>query len=489
MKQVYVILLYAIFQILSLLGVCQEPNLQNFISTSAEIRTYLSNGHSPFWQQANNYGEIPDYNNANIWAKIALRKEYLADSVPKKRLIQWGGGATLVTSVANNSSLFFSQLYAQMKIWKIDISAGRKYEQVGLIDPILSSGNYSFSTNTLPIPKFQIASLGFIDVPFTKKLLALKFNYADGYLGETTANPFGRFVNIQHTYLHQKSLYGRIGKPHWKFQFFGGFAHQVMWGGEYQVWPTDFQLSQKERYWAIISGGSWLSSRVGNHVANLDIGFSVTSNNYNWTFYRQNIVEDGSLYRGLSNIGDGLNGVEVKVKLRKKNNLKLDKIIVELLHTYNQGGETLDFATGRFGADNYFNHYLYQQGWSYLNRTIGTPFITPMVDTNEHLQQDNENVFTNNNRILLLHFGLQGTCYEKYSFIAKFSFSKNAGTYTIPFYPRANQFSSIIEIKTPTKVLKGGEWFGSLATDIGSLLPNRIGIFVGYRKSGYLVKW
>ena len=32
------------------------------------------------------------------------------------------------------------------------------------------------------------------------------------------------------TYLHQKSLYGRFGKPEWKLKLYGGFNHQVIVG-------------------------------------------------------------------------------------------------------------------------------------------------------------------------------------------------------------------------------------------------------------------
>ena len=37
--------------------------------------------------------------------------------------------------------------------------------------------------------------------------------------------------------LHQKTLYGRFGKPHWRVKLYGGINHQVMWGGNSERLP------------------------------------------------------------------------------------------------------------------------------------------------------------------------------------------------------------------------------------------------------------
>jgi hypothetical protein len=464
---------------------CQTPIIMKSVQYSIEGSTFLSNGNVTFWQHANQNGESPTYQYASLWAKSTLRRLYISDSLSKKRFIDWGAGATGILSISKQPSLFLSQLYAQLKIWEIELSVGQRYEQTGLINQYLSSGNYSFSNNALPLPKIQIASLRFVEVPMTKKMLAFKFNYTDGLVGETQAIPFGRYTFIKDTYLHQKSLYGRFGKPHWKLKILGGFCHQVMWGGEYQIWPNNFDLTQKERYWAVVSGDTWQGSRIGNHVANIDLGVSYLFPTFDFMVYRQNLVEDGSLYRGLSNIADGLNGVSISLKSPSNTNIIIEKGIFEILYTYSQGGSVFDFNNGIFGKDNYFNHYIYSNGWSYKGRTLGTPFIMPTSDTREELQKINDKPFTNNNRLFLFHVGLQGKAFDKYAFLTKFSFSKNNGIYDFPFPKNIYQFSGLIEVKTNKKWFNGCELIGSLSVDIGKLLPNQVGVYVGIRKNGY----
>ena len=470
--------------LLFLLGNCYSTYCQT-IDYSVEGGAFLSGTTTPFWQYANQNGEVSRSQATSLWAKSTLRKSYATDSLGNNKLIDWGGGATGILSMSNQSTAFLAQLYAQLKIWKIELSVGRRYEQIGLVDQSLSSGNFSFSNNALPIPKIQLASMGFVDVPLTKRLLSFRFNYMDGQLGETPVNPFGVNLLIKDTYLHQKSLYGRFGKPHWKLKLFGGFCHQVMWGGEYQIWPNNFDLTQKERYWGVVSGGSWQSSRIGNHVANLDVGFSYRFPHFDLMFYRQSLVEDGALYRGLSNIVDGLNGLSIDFKQTTTRKITLEKGVMEILYTYSQGGDVFDYANGIFGKNNYFNHYVYLTGWSYQGRTLGTPFIMPTTDTRADLKKINKEPFTNNNRLFLLHLALKGKAFDKYTFLTKLSFSKNAGIYDFPFPNGTNQFSGFLEVRTKKKWLGGCELMGSAAIDVGKLVPNQVGIYVGIRKQGH----
>jgi hypothetical protein len=109
----------------------------------------------------------------------------------------------------------------------------------------------------------------------------------------------------------------------------------------------------------------------------------------------------------------------------------------------------------------------------------------PTSDTREELQKINDKPFTNNNRLFLFHVGLQGKAFDKYAFLTKFSFSKNNGIYDFPFPKNIYQFSGLIEVKTNKKWFNGCELIGSLSVDIGKLLPNQVGVYVGIRKNGY----
>ena len=56
-------------------------------------------------------------------------------------------------------------------------------------------------------------------------------------------------VLLPGTYLHQKSLYGRFGKPGWKLKLYGGFNHQVLWGNEKVSYGDRYTLSPVKTYY------------------------------------------------------------------------------------------------------------------------------------------------------------------------------------------------------------------------------------------------
>jgi len=106
---------------------------------------------------------------------------------------------------------------------------------------------------------------------------------------------------------------------------------------------------------------------------------------------------------------------------------------LEYLNTFSQGGgEFINEDNRRRGRDDYFNHGQYRDGWSYLGRTIGTPFIAPQTDLRSNLPLF---TYVNNNRIRVVHLGLSGQLVDQLTFLLKTSYSRNAGTYQEPFSP------------------------------------------------------
>jgi hypothetical protein len=49
--------------------------------------------------------------------------------------------------------------------------------------------------------------------------------------------------------MHQKSFYGRFGKPHWKIRLYGGFNHNVQWRGKYVTQNSTSGLNQNPSDW------------------------------------------------------------------------------------------------------------------------------------------------------------------------------------------------------------------------------------------------
>jgi hypothetical protein len=181
------------------------------------------------------------------------------------------------------------------------------------------------------------------------------------------------------SYLHQKSLYGRIGRPSWKFRLYGGFNHQVVWGSEQTYYLDDYKLKPWETYFYVLTGKRYSSGyiqdeRQGNHLGSVDFGFEFDLEKIKVLLYRQNFYEVGGLAH-LANIQDGLNGLSLENRYAESGSSQWRKFLIEFLYTKNQAGMP---SSPEYGSDYepYYNHGQYITGWSYRGENIGTPFIT-----------------------------------------------------------------------------------------------------------------
>ncbi|MBU1821582.1 MAG: hypothetical protein KKG00_08750, partial [Bacteroidetes bacterium] len=132
----------------------------------------------------------------------------------------------------------------------------------------------------------------------------------------------------------------------------------------------------------------------------------------------------------------------------------------------------------------YFNHTQVRDGWSYNDRTIGTPFITPTSDTQWKYPNYGDS-FTSNNRVWVLHSGLKGVL-NRWEWSAKLSYSSNAGVYDLPFPKTVYQFSGLFMCQTKVNWFGGTIFKGALATDIGALYPGTTGLMFSIRKEGII---
>ena len=224
-------------------------------------------------------------------------------------------------------------------------------------------------------------------------------------IGETSFNLFGNVLQKE-TWLHQKSLYGRFGKPGWKWKLYGGFNHQVLWCTEN---GDIFTLSPVKTYLYVITG----RKRIGDSLGSIDLGFGYEFRNIRLLAYRQNLYDAGALYY-LANIRDGLNGLSLVNKRYTSNGFQWRKILVEVLYTKNQAGELWTRPVPS-GDESFFNNDQYITGWSYKGVGIGNPFICTRAYTREGLPFDPVDYFINN-RVIAFHFGYEGSV-QKWDFI------------------------------------------------------------------------
>lgn len=438
----------------------------------------LSSENSPFWIQSNQYGAIPK-DGSFISGQWGIFKIY---NPGNPRLLQFSAGAQAITNTGKSNSIFFTDLYAAAKFGVVELSVGPRREFSGLSDSTLTSGSVAVSSNTRPYPKIRISTPNFVNIIPLNDIIAFKFYYSDGLLGSSKIN-YGNVPEIPETYMHQKSLYLRLGGLSHKFSLYAGFNHQAMWGGEDKIFTGG--LEKREAYKYVIIGKPWSSSRVGNHFGTIDLGGEWRGKIWNVFVYRQSIYEDGSLSE-LTNISDGLNGIRFKRKKIDKGDLslKFNTLLLEFLYTKEQGGSVFDYEKGIFGNDNYFNHYVYDQGWSYRGRSLGTSLIVNKNMMGKNLTPGNEG-FTINNRIIAFHLGLLAS-WNKIDFAFKGTYSRNFGTYGSPFSPYLNQSSIIISAERPIPIWNKSLLSLSLAADAGKIYDNTSAITIGWRKVGFI---
>jgi Capsule assembly protein Wzi len=474
MKKHLIILLILLFVDQSNAQPPLEPRYE--ASVSAYLAAADGNRQS-FWQYANEYNAVPYNQSVGLLGRVKIGAPFQQDSLPLYQQkfkfnydfegVFWTGKKTEATLIEG---------YAGISLAGFELWAGRKKETYGLIgDGLLTSGSYAWSGNAIPIPKIQLNTADYYNIPFTQGIVALKGSYCHGWLGDNriqTVRVGDKGTTNINAYLHQKTLYGRLGKPSWPVQLYAGFNHQAVWGGDQQIWSNG--LTVKQAYQGVIVGSSFGQSRIGNHVGSIDLGAVIYSKKYKITVYRQSMYDDGSLYYFL-NIRDGLNGINIAQKnnIHNGHGFTWQSLAFEFLNTTDQAGSVFDWDLINSGAvlnpgrDNYFNHYIYLNGWSYKNKTVGTPFL-PFRDEVGSRWPRNKDYMTSNNRVKVFHLAGRGG-FNSWNWLAKLSVSSNWGTYDVPFTAQPAQFSGILQLSKPVGLLGGSELFGSLALDAGQL--------------------
>lgn len=445
-------------------------------STWAELAGYgSSKDRTAFWLQTNQWGIAPVTGNA-----AQLRLGWKASYRPVKSSWSYHFGVEGVGYASKESKLWLPEAYGAVQYKKLELSVGRRKELYGFLEEGLGSGAYLFSGNALPIPRIQLGFNEYVAVPFTNQWLYFKGHYADGLFES------GRPATSK-LKLHHKSAYLRLGKPGKKLKLHAGFTHGVQWGGKSPYLTDDDQMpSDLQAYWYVITGlkpngrlksGTQFdnSNRVGNHLASVDGALEWENDKVNVMVYRQNFVEDGSLFY-LANVKDGLNGLKIKIKGDSEAFLTVNTIVAELLHTKNQGESQA--LSGTRGRDDYFNNAQVRDGWGYFRRTIGTPFITPS-GTNKF--PSTGDTFTNNNRVSMGHLGLGGRL-ANMLWTTRLSYSSNEGTFYVP-RKEVRQFSGILSLQRGVYILGGETQVGlSVALDTGGLYPTTTGVRLSLRK-------
>lgn len=345
----------------------------------------------------------------------------------------------------------------------------------------LTGGDMMWTGNARNAPGYNIYS-EYIDVPWTKGILAFRFNYADYIFIDD------RYVDKAR--LHNKSLYVRLRFSE-RVDFQMGLEHFATWAGDspkYGSQPHSFK-----DYMKVVlsrSGGSGATASdqanvLGDHRGRELFQLNWRADKFTLLAAHDRPFEDGSGVR-FKNFPDGVTTIGISLNDRDK---WVTDVLYEYVFTRSQSGsvharpateEELRKKPDRLyrylgGRDNYFNNGEYASGWTNYGRTMGLALMTPMP-----VGSDGVVLGIANNRIRAHHIGIAGKVARKVPYRLKATYSINYGNYTQrieAFKSAPKQFSCAFEVNFP-KFSKAFPCLVSVGAyiDKGSLYADNFGL-------------
>jgi hypothetical protein len=407
----------------------------------------------------NRYGEISSQPySGNLWAGV------VKPATRPNRWFDYDGAVVLCGQFSKKPTGFFRALYAHVRLYIIDITAGIRPVHYGPGDEELSSGGLLFSTNTHPIPRISVGIDRWTAFPGLYGYLELKGGITHGWLGDK--NEY-----VSKTLLHHKYIGGRIGGK-LPVNISYEFHHAAQWGG-HSVVHGDLG-NDLRALWHVFSGQGGGTTRneiqnaQGNHLFSQTLCLTAKGEGWHVDAYWQNINEDGPVkFIGMTmNVKDGLWGISAEQDRWPF----ISGLTFEVLQTTDQSGPWHDRDGMVFGGnDTYYWNSIYQQGWTYFDRTIGSPLLTP---------QDS--------RVWAYHGGVKGDIYG-FRYRVTATYSDHYGTYRHPL--RGHNTAMLIEVKKTVEQAWGLEFGLALAGDFGTQYGNRFGGMITVRKQGIIKQW
>ncbi len=225
----------------------------------------------------------------------------------------------------------------------------------------------------------------------------------------------------------------------------------------------------------------------GNQLGIYDVGISFKKNSWDLELYKQFLFED---YDGvvLRSFQDGIIGVTLEESPSFNSVRFINAFTYEFIYTKFQNGSVhLSPNRTTSGRDDYYNHSIYQNGWTSYGRVIGNPLIT--VRSNREIDQ----YLIENNRVVAHHIGLKGYLKGNINYLLKATYSNNHGRYSeeeyaennseaYKFDPSLKQISFFLELKKQSQKWNKVQFSIAIASDIGSLYENSFAVQFGIKK-------
>ena len=374
----------------------------------------------PFWLYHNQRGRVSEDSNISSWvtAKKALfltRESYLIF------------GAGVLYQDGSGEGLVIDELFGHFQNSWMYATLGRK--QRPTLYNGLSSSNASilWSLNARPMPGIQLG---------TSRPIFLSGNQGFGFEGSWNEYLMGNNRVTEGARLHHKNFRFVFRAGGWQVK--AGLQHFVQWAGispRYGQQPKSFQdyltILVSAEGGADAAIGDQLNA-LGNTLGGYEFYLNKEFENFRLEFFYNHLFEDGTGTR-MVNKPDGRYGLFYENEDKDR---LVNSIIYELTYTNNQSYTTL----GNHKYDEYFNNGVYRSGWTYHQRTIGSPFFIP----------NDNGVGIRNNKFTAHHLGIGGQIsnyFNSYPYRLLLSYARNDGRYVARFRPKQDVFYGLFDIK------------------------------------------
>ncbi|HPR32692.1 MAG TPA: capsule assembly Wzi family protein [Prolixibacteraceae bacterium] len=454
----FFVLLYPVFLSLSLFSQYEGKH-----AVSAEA-LFSTGENLPFWLAHNQSGK---YGEATPFTQLLELQTHNRLNRVFQTGIDLKFGSRFIVTHTNNFQVHFNELYGGIHFWKLVKLEGGIFREEEYLSGLSSTNrNLDRTLNARPYPKIRFSTDGFVNPFFWKEWLSVKAEYDEGWLDDLR--------HVMNTHLHHKALYLKFTLKE-GMNLTAGLNHFVQWGGTHPVYG---KLPGIESYWLYVTGKPGDSTFIGNDILNASgnqfgsyyLQWDLSKPAYDLIVYLSHPFDDKSGMEG-DNWRDNLIGVFIDGKRKAF----LEKGVYEFLYTLHQSGDTHEYGYMR-GRDNYYNHSVYNSGFTYRGYTLCTPLFGPMNI------RDGKVIGIENTRIVMHHAGLMGSIGDFLKWEAMLTYTYNMGTYDTPYTPPKNQFSSLLSLYFTHPKFPVDLSF-STGADLGELYTNQVGARLSISKT------
>ena len=439
----------------------------------AGVSAVASSGdYAPFWMTSNTNGDVSSRPySGNLTAGI------YKEAVHPERWWDYDFAVRLTGRAESpkTGTGYLNLAYAHIRLFLFDFTAGIKPMIYETQDTLLSMGSMIFSGNSQPLPRLTIGIDKYVPVPGCYGYFEIKGGLTHAWMADN--------CYVKHAYIHHKWAAVRFG-GRLPVNFSYEFHHAAQWGGISPVYgPLGSGWHSFMNVLIAKPGGVMRNDQAnaeGNHVGSQQM--MLTGKGQGWEVYAywQNFFEDNFAFIGVGqNITDGLWGIGFKQTRWRF----IQGFTYEFLNTTDQSGpwhdrDGLCFA----GNDMYYQNSIFQNGWNYFSRSMGTPFIT------SPLYNQDGTIHTLNSRVMVHHLGIRGDIYG-FQYIAKASYARNYGNDNTSRTLQSTNTALLIDIRKHVKQAWGLDFGLRLAADFGSQWGNTFGAQITISKNGIIGKW